>query len=117
MPYDESSRAMLIRLLHESQHLDEASQQYQIGLRMLKEAGVVSTGALLRARVGGKSGSAVPPAEPPEQHTRYDPGVRAVTESLIGRDEEVKLLADAMSGAASDSLAQVIVVRGEPGIG
>jgi DNA-binding SARP family transcriptional activator/tetratricopeptide (TPR) repeat protein len=117
LPYDESSRAMLIRLLHESQHLDEASQQYQIGLRMLKEAGVVSTGALLRARVGGKSGSTGAPAELPEQHPRYDAGVRAVTDSLIGRDEEVRLLADAMSSVASDSLAQIIVVRGEPGIG
>ncbi|HEX5764326.1 MAG TPA: AAA family ATPase, partial [Woeseiaceae bacterium] len=116
-PYDESSRAILIRLLHESQHLDEASQQYQIGLRMLKEAGVVSTGALLRARVGGKSGSTVAPAELPGQHARYDAGVRPVTDSLVGRDEEVAILADAMSRVASDALAQIIVVRGEPGIG
>src|SRR5262245_28857363 len=45
-PYDEASRAVLIRLLLAAQHLDEAEQQYQLGMRMLREAGITSSGAL-----------------------------------------------------------------------
>ena len=120
-PYDEVSRATLIRLLHESRHLEEANQQYQIGLRMLKEAGAVSSGALLRARLGNRVAdgpdSAAPPADGPEQQARYDAGVQPVTDAMIGRDEEVSLLADTMSRVASEAKAQILVVRGEPGIG
>ncbi|MGD8384623.1 MAG: BTAD domain-containing putative transcriptional regulator, partial [Lysobacterales bacterium] len=44
-PYDEDARALLIRLLVSLGYLEEAEQQYRMGLRMLKEIGVVPQGA------------------------------------------------------------------------
>jgi DNA-binding SARP family transcriptional activator len=48
-PYDETARASLIALLIALGRYDQANQQHELGLKMLKEAGVPSTGALLRA--------------------------------------------------------------------
>src|SRR5262245_20908217 len=48
-PYDEAARATLIALLVALGRHDQAAQQYQLGLRLLAEAGVQSTGALARA--------------------------------------------------------------------
>jgi len=45
-PYDEAARVRLIRLLAATGHTLEAEQQYQLGVRMLKEAGVVPSPAL-----------------------------------------------------------------------
>ena len=44
------TRAALIRLLVRLNHTDEAEQQYQLGLRMLKEVGVVPAGSIHAAR-------------------------------------------------------------------
>src|SRR5688500_13744814 len=48
-PYDEEARARLIALLVALGRPDQATQQHQLGLRLLKEAGAQSTGALARA--------------------------------------------------------------------
>jgi DNA-binding SARP family transcriptional activator len=58
-PYDETARATLIRLLVATARADEAEQQYQLGARMLKEAGAEPTGALHRA-LHGAPGTARP---------------------------------------------------------
>src|SRR5262249_2774537 len=39
-PYEESHRATLIRLLNAARQFSEAEEQFQLGLRMLKEAGI-----------------------------------------------------------------------------
>lgn len=116
-PYDEQSRASLIRLLHAAQHMDEANQQYQIGLRMLKEAGLVSSGAMLQALRGAAAGS-----RPVADKTSVEPSRNvkrnaAVVHPPIGRDEEVGILTDALTSAAATVSAEVLLVRGEPGIG
>ena len=49
-PYEESHRATLIRLLNAARQFGEAEEQFQLGLRILKEAAVPSSGALLAAR-------------------------------------------------------------------
>ena len=116
-PYDERSRASLIRLLHTAQHMDEANQQYQIGLRMLKEAGVVSTGALLRALRGSPVDCPGAAATTPAKQPRYASDVAPDTDELFGRDAEIRTLADAMSRIAETARAEIFLVRGEPGIG
>lgn len=45
-PYDEQARAKLVRLLGAARHSMEAEEQFQLGLRMLEEAGLEATGAL-----------------------------------------------------------------------
>jgi DNA-binding SARP family transcriptional activator len=116
-PYDEPSRASLIRLLHASQHMDEASQQYQIGLRMLKEAGLVSTGAMLQALRGAASGGRPHVGKVAAQRLKDVKRTASVAHELIGRDDEVRTLADAMARVAETASAEIVLVRGEPGIG
>jgi DNA-binding SARP family transcriptional activator len=123
-PYDEQSRAALIRLLYVSQHVEEASQQYQLGMRLLKEAGISSTGALLKAR---RAVEAEPRPAPRPLRTLpaadQAPAATAATaapaadDELIGRDEEAAQIAGAVSGVMNSGRAEVVLVRGEPGIG
>src|SRR5574337_2207173 len=49
-PYEESHRATLLRLLNAARQFGEAEEQFQLGLRMLREAGIRSLGALIAAR-------------------------------------------------------------------
>lgn len=49
-PFDEDARADLIRLLLILNRPREADQHVQLGMRLLKEAGIPTNGALLRAR-------------------------------------------------------------------
>src|SRR5262245_12607675 len=93
-PYDEASRATLIRLLVRAQHMDEAEQQYQLGMRMLREAGIVSSGALLQARRGT---TVAAPARASSSGARDDSRVRAsaaadapANDALVGRDAEAR---------------------------
>lgn len=120
-PYDEQSRAALIRLLYASQHVEEASQQYQLGVRMLKEAGIGSTGALLQARraAEGERRPAArplrgPPSAGPAPATAAAP---AADDELIGRDEEAAQIGRTVSDVINLRRAEVVLVRGEPGIG
>jgi len=118
VPYEEAPRATLIRLLVSAHHMDEAEQQYQLGVRMLREAGVASNGALLQARRGAPLD--VPPAAPKAASVATAPPVTrgaSAVDALIGRDDEVRMLADAMARVAQSPQAEVILLRGEPGIG
>jgi DNA-binding SARP family transcriptional activator/predicted ATPase len=116
VPYEEAARAALVRLLLNAQRLDEAEQQFQLGVRMLKEAGIVSSGALLQARRG-------PMAESPRSEVRLAAREtisipRApVRDALIGRDAEAQQLADTLSRVLESKHAEILLVRGEPGIG
>jgi DNA-binding SARP family transcriptional activator len=113
-PYDEDSRADLIRLLVGLRHAEEAEQQYLLGKRMLKEIGAVSTGALFAARRSSPAPAAAPVA-PVISKPRPRP-VRHSTD-LIGREDELAVLADTYRDAVDNSCSRVIVLSGEPGIG
>ncbi len=106
-PYDEGARATMVRLLVAARHVDEADQQVQLGMRMLKEAGIVANGVLLRARREAPA-AVVPPAPPACMPASEAP--------LIGRDREWSTLAAALSTSATGQ-AQVILLRGDPGMG
>jgi len=116
-PYDEASRAVLIRLLVRLRRVEEAEQQYQLGVRMLAEAGVTSTGALLQARrpveAGVQSVTGVPLSLGAADAKSVAPGIS----SLIGRDSEVKRITDAFANAVRQAQATMVLVHGEPGIG
>lgn len=115
-PYDEDARARLIRLLVDLRYTEEAEQQYLLGKRMLKEVGVASTGALFAAR---KSSPAPKETPEPELRAAPPPRPRPVQHStdLIGREEELAVLADTYKEAVDSSSARVIMLSGDPGIG
>jgi DNA-binding SARP family transcriptional activator len=118
VPYEEAPRAALIRLLVSAHHMDEAEQQYQLGVRMLREAGVPSNGSLLQARRG--AATEVPRAAPRPAASATTPAVArpaAPIGVIVGRDDELQMLADAMSRVARSGRAEAILLRGEPGIG
>ena len=66
-PYDEKARAALIRLLIAIGRPDQAEQHYEMGARLLKEAGATPTGELTRALRGapGAPATVAAPASPP----------------------------------------------------
>jgi DNA-binding SARP family transcriptional activator len=135
-PYDESAWVGLIRLLTTLNKPEEAQQQYQMGVRLLKEAGITPSGALHQARsvaTGRTAGSTQPgvveapraaaaamaatrapvidapvpaPAAPPASAAR-----------IVGRDEELRRLADAFARTRTHGRAGVVLLMGEPGIG
>jgi DNA-binding SARP family transcriptional activator len=114
-PYDETHRATLIRLLNAANQTAEADEQYELGLRMLKEAGITPTGALLRARqrAAGKrpATTAAPKASP-----RAAPA-RPRGHALVGREDEVGVLLDAFETVSADKRAATVLLLGVPGIG
>jgi DNA-binding SARP family transcriptional activator/predicted ATPase len=122
-PYDEPVRAALIRLLVALGRRDQAEQQYGTGLRMLKEAGVASSGALYSAWRGTPGSASAPHAEPgsgtgPTGTLQPAAAVPAApTGLLIGRDAEIERIAAALRATIEQSAARVILVSGEPGIG
>lgn len=114
-PYDETARATLVRLLVAAHHVDEADQQVQLGIRMLKEAGITATGMLLRARRDIPAAAvAAPPMPAPESAPPAH--MPAGDNTLVGRDQEWRTLAAALASSASGQ-ARVILLRGEPGMG
>src|SRR5574338_281687 len=115
LPYDEPARAGLIRLLVAAQHLDEAEHQFQLGMRMLKEAGITSTGALREARQVRAAESASAPAREPIRVAPTPPPA-ASDGKLVGREEERRVLAEAWAYAVSGR-AGAVLLRGEPGLG
>ena len=119
-PYEEDHRATLIRLLGAARRPEEAAEQYQLGLRMLKEVGAASTGALLAARRIPRTDAppaalmpAAPPAAPPAAAVTPLPASRR----LLGREAEIALVAKCLAEAAEASRAAVLLVSGPPGIG
>jgi DNA-binding SARP family transcriptional activator len=116
-PYDEPSRAELIRVLVSSRHIDEAEQQYRLGLRMLKEAGVSSNGALLQARRGAGDAAAEPREIPLDTRSPASTEKTDAATMLVGRDDETRQIASAMTNVARSGNAQALLLRGEAGIG
>jgi DNA-binding SARP family transcriptional activator len=113
IPYDETARATLIQLLVASGRTEEAEQQYQLGARLLKEAGADPTGALYRA-LRGPPGAGVPSRVQPQP--RPEPTAPAA-EPLVGRDAELAQLAGHFKAVVEQGRGRVVLVRGEPGIG
>lgn len=114
-PYDEAARATLVRLLVAAHHVDEADQQVQLGMRMLKDAGIAATGTLLRAR---RDTSAAAVAAQPTTAAESAPPAHMPTsdDTLVGRDQEWQSLAAALA-ASTAGQARVVLLRGEPGMG
>jgi DNA-binding SARP family transcriptional activator len=113
-PYDEDARALLIRLLVSLGYLEEAEQQYRMGLRMLKEIGVVPQGALHAARRQPAAG------EPPAADITRATAPKTIVElgsGLIGRNEEASRLAGLYEQVKTSGKAHFTLLRGEPGIG
>lgn len=116
-PYEERHRATLIRLLNAARQPAEAEEQYQLGLRMLKEAGVAATGALLAARRVPRIDDA-PPALAPHGRRATDVARTLVADQrLVGRETEMALIGEALVDATHSSRAAVLMLGGAPGIG
>lgn len=114
-PYDEECRARLIRLLNAAGQTGEAEEQYRLGLRMLKEAGVESTGALSAARRAPRIDRPVtrPAPLPDTAPARRSSG----RHTLVGRDAEVALVTGTFERGVANSRAGLMLLRGAPGIG
>jgi len=110
-PYEESHRATLIRLLDAARHPGEAEEQYQLGLRMLKEAGVASSGLLLAARRKPRIDAPPPLAAP------APPAARSADPRLVGRAAETGRLARLLDDVTRRPRAAVVLLVGAAGIG
>lgn len=121
-PYEESYRAMLIRFLNAARQFNEAEEQYHLGLRMLKEGGVSSSGALLAARRAPRIDApptrevAAPAPEPSTASTPTGP-LLADRHELIGRDEQMSLIMATLDDLARGRRAAMLLLNGAPGIG
>lgn len=111
LPYDESARAALIRILMALHHLDEAEQQYHLGKRMLDEVGATSSGALLAAWRG------VPGVRRASAVATPAPAAPGRTLTLVGRDHELAQLTGALEAVQTTGQALVLLMRGQPGMG
>ena len=127
-PYDEKVRATLIRLLMALGKPDQAEQHYQMGSRLLKEAGATPTGELFRAWRGAPGAAAPGPSAPAAQATArqarapsarsgHEPKSAAGEPRLIGRDTELERLRTAMTAAFETRRCRAVLLVGEPGIG
>jgi len=116
-PYDEDSRALLIRLLQVSGYRDEAEQQYQMGLRMLKEIGVVPQGALHAARRQVQQPATAVPGQRETPSGAVTAPVIEAGSGLVGRDREAATLAGLYHEVKTAGQAHFALLHGEPGIG
>ncbi len=120
-PYDEHVRATLIRMLVALGHGDQAEQQYQIGMKLLKEAGVTSNGELYRAWRGSPGAAQAPRvAREPRKAPKAQQPVVTPTKpipQLIGRDAELGRIAAALAQVTEQRRGALVLVSGEPGIG
>jgi DNA-binding SARP family transcriptional activator len=114
-PYDEELRALLIRLLVTLDRNDEAEQQYQLGLRMLKEVGVAPSGAMsaARRRVHAETVPESAAMQPPRDHAAQI----ELSSGLVGRIDEAEGLTQLFNEVQEKNKARFALVRGEPGIG
>jgi len=115
-PYDEELRALLIGLLVTLKHNDEAEQQYELGLRMLKEVGVIPTGAMHAARRRAPDNSI---SDEPAS-VKQQPAPTAEIEmasGLVGRAGEAEGMIRLFNEVRDKQGAHVALVRGEAGIG
>ena len=120
-PYDERARATLVRLLLAGGQVTQAEQQYQTGIRMLTEAGIASSGELLRAcrRMPGARSQQLTAQAPSRIATGNEQlaSPAPTTSGLIGRDEEIARLEKAFAQTITQSRATFVLIHGEPGIG
>lgn len=118
-PYEEGHRAALIRQLNAARQFGEAEDQYQLGLRMLKEASIASTGALVAARRPVRIDTVPPPRAaspaPAPEPAAAAPGT--APRSLIGRQAEAAWVGDALDMATRQRCCAVLLLIGVPGIG
>lgn len=110
-PYDESARATLIRLLVSSGRADEAEQQYNLGKRMLLEAGLESSGELFQAWRGKPGVTRSAASEITNAPQLRDPV------SLAGREQEIVQLHAVITEALEQKHPNVLLLSGAPGIG
>lgn len=114
-PYEEGQRATLIRLLNGARQFGEAEEQYQLGLRMLREIGARSTGALLAARRPPRFDA--PPLREPMAPAPESAPVSALTRGLYGRHALMQEIAGALSEVSEKPRASVRLLSGAPGVG
>lgn len=121
-PYEESHRATLIRLLTAARQFGEAEEQFQLGLRMLKEAGIPTSGALIAARrapridappIRVKFGESTPIDAPLLTGRANAPTVQR----LFGRDAEMTGIAGVLDEATGNSRCTILTLSGAAGIG
>ena len=115
LPYDEGHRATLIRLLNAARQFGEAEEQYQLGLRMLREAAIPSSGAMLAARRPPRIDA--PPRREPAAPLPEAPIAAAATHGLFGREAETAAIAGALDEVKSKSRCATLLLSGPPGIG
>lgn len=114
-PYEEDNRATLIRLLNAARQAGEAEEQYQLGLRMLKEAGVAPSGALLAARRTPRIDA--PPRLAQHGRRATDSVCAVVDHRLVGREAEMALVAQTLTDVLRTRRAAMLLLSGAPGIG
>jgi len=119
-PLDENAWAALVRSLVALGRSDQAEQQYETGVRMLKEAGVASSGALHRAWRSTQGSTSPGHTESPPSIAR-PPAATALPQQpadrLIGRDPEIERMSSALMQTIETRRATLLLVSGEPGIG
>ncbi len=114
-PYDESNRAILVQMLVSCGNLEEAEQQYQLGMRLLKEARREPTGLLFNAW-------REPPRQTQTEQVTADPLANTIPPlqpqpDLIGRITEQKQLLNIFHQVSDESRAAALMIQGAPGIG
>lgn len=114
-PYEEGHRATLIRLLNAARQFGEAEDQYQLGLRMLKEVAIPSTGELVAARRPVRIDS-VPP-RPALAAMRAAAAPESAPRHLIGRQAEAAWVSDALDEVTRQRRCAVLLLSGVAGIG
>lgn len=112
-PYEEGYRAKLIRLLNAARQPGEAEEQFQLGLRVLQEAGIAPSGALAAARRAPRMDAPPPPAAAAETPVARQP----LRRKLIGRDAELRLVTETFEKGVERSRAGLMVLSGAPGMG
>jgi hypothetical protein len=114
-PYEESHRATLIRLLNAARQFGEAEEQFQLGLRILKEAAIPSSGALVAARRAPRIDA--PPKRELVAPLPEVPAAAPATQGLFGREAEMAGIADALNEVTGKSRCAMLLLAGAPGIG
>jgi DNA-binding SARP family transcriptional activator len=115
-PYEEGHRATLIRLLNAAFQFGEAEEQYQLGLRMLHEAGTRSTGALSAARRAPRIDAPPPSREFVAPLADIAP-TSALTRGLYGRQAVTAEISEALVEVTRKKRPAVRLLNGAPGVG
>jgi DNA-binding SARP family transcriptional activator/endonuclease III-like uncharacterized protein len=113
-PFDQEARTALIRLLLRLDRRPEAEQQYRLGRQKLEESGAEDTGLLSRALHGSRSNRPVTKDPPDEAASLRSSGQDQL---LVGREQELDVIASAIEALPTSESARVILVRGESGMG